>query len=187
LRFFHEQNGGWFWWSQRYCSADEFKQLWRFTVDYFRNEKQMHQFLYAFSPDAFRSAEDYLSTYPGDEYVDVLAMDNYTAFRTNQRLDWAVQTLETLADLADEKGKIAALSETGVNKMPDPNWFQDVLLKALKTNDRTRQIVWVLLWRNESTRHFFSTYPDHTSAEDFRKFKADPFTVFLSDLPDMYK
>lgn len=187
LRFFHEQNGRWFWWSAQSCNADEFKNLWRFTVDYFRNEKQMHQFLFAYSPDAFRTPEEYLRTYPGDEYVDILAMDNYVAFQNDKRLDWAVEMLETLAVLAEEKNKIAALTETGVNKMPDPDWFQEVLLKALKASDRTRRIAWVLLWRNESTRHFFSTYPDHTNAEGFRKFKEDPFTVFLSDLPDMYK
>ena len=95
--------------------------------------------------------------------------------------------LETLAVLANRKNKIAALTETGVDKMPDPVWFQAVLLEALKASGRTRQIVWVMLWRNESKDHFFSTFPGHTNVEDFKQFKADPFTLFLSDLPEIYQ
>jgi len=187
LRLFHEHNGHWFWWSQKSCTADEFIRLWRFTVDYFRYEKQMHQFLYAYSPDVFRTAQEYLDRYPGDEYVDVLGMDDYRFFKSAASRDRAVCSLEILADLADQKGKIAALTETGVERMPDPAWFTQVLLSALNANERTRRIVWVALWRNESRRHFFATWPQHKSAEDFRAFYDDPFTVFLSELPPMYR
>lgn len=187
LRFFHEHNGTWFWWSAKSCTAEEFVRLWRFTIDYFRLEKQMHQFLYCYSPDAVRSPQDYLGWYPGDEYVDVLGMDNYTFFKTSRTHGRAVDNLEILAALAEEKGKIAALTETGVNQMPDPAWFTQVLLKALKANEKTRRIVWVNLWRNDNPDHFFATYPGHPAAEDFKVFYGDPFTVFLADLPAMYQ
>lgn len=187
LRFFHEHNGNWFWWSAKSCTAEQFIHLWRFTVDYFRHEKQMHQFLYGYSPDAVRTPQDYLAWYPGDDYVDMLGMDNYTFFKTARTHGRAVANLEILAALAEEKGKIAALTETGVNQMPDPAWFTQVLLRALTANEQTRRVVWVTLWRNDNPDHFFSTHPQHAAAEDFKLFYADPFTLFLSDLPEMYQ
>ncbi len=187
LRFFHEHNGHWFWWSAKSCSVEQFIQLWRFTVDYFRQEKQMHQFLYCYSPDAVKTYKEYLERYPGDDYVDVLGMDNYRLFKTARTHSSAVGNLEILADLAAEKGKIAALTETGANLIPDPTWFTQVLLRALQANEKTRQIVWVCLWRNGNPKHFFAPYPGHRSEENFIQFYEDPFTVFLSDLPAMYR
>ncbi|HOQ04770.1 MAG TPA: glycosyl hydrolase [Anaerohalosphaeraceae bacterium] len=187
LRLFHEHNGDWFWWGRKTCTPEEFIRLWRFTVDYFRNEKQMHQFLYAYSPDICKSPQDYLERYPGDKYVDILGMDNYYHFRNGEVLEQAVRDLQLLARIAAEKNKPAALTETGVNKMPDPNWFTQVLLQAMTADESTRRIVWVCLWRNESPRHFFAVYPEHPAAEDFRAFYAHPFTLFLSEMPEMYR
>ena len=71
----------------------------------------MHQFLYCYSPDAVKTYKEYLERYPGDDYVDVLGMDNYRLFKTARTHSSAVGNLEILADLAAEKGKIAALTK----------------------------------------------------------------------------
>ncbi len=34
-----------------HCTPDEFKELYRFTVTYLRDTLQVHNFIYAFSPD----------------------------------------------------------------------------------------------------------------------------------------
>jgi mannan endo-1,4-beta-mannosidase len=114
-------------------------------------------------------------------------MDNYYHFRSRDTLQQAVNDLQLLARIAAQKRKPAALTETGVDKMPDPAWFTDVLLPALTADEWTRQIVWVCLWRNESPQHFFAVYPGHPAAENFRAFFRHPFTLFLSEMPEMYR
>src|SRR5207248_2576010 len=39
FRPFHETSGGWFWWGARHATPDEYKQLWRFTVEYLRDRR----------------------------------------------------------------------------------------------------------------------------------------------------
>ena len=78
FRPFHEHTGSWFWWGGDNVTAEEYKSLWRFTVEYLRDVKGIHNLLFAYSPDRFRTIEDYLAYYPGDEYVDVLGIDDYS-------------------------------------------------------------------------------------------------------------
>jgi mannan endo-1,4-beta-mannosidase len=51
FRPFHEFDGDWFWWGKSHCTTEEFKSLWQFTVAYLRDSLQVHNFIYAFSPD----------------------------------------------------------------------------------------------------------------------------------------
>ena len=82
FRPFHEYDGSWFWWGANHCTPDEFKELYRFTVTYLRDTLQVHNFIYAFSPDCkFKTLEEFLVRYPGDEYVDLIGMDNYWDLR----------------------------------------------------------------------------------------------------------
>ncbi len=77
FRPFHEMTGSWFWWGGDNTTPEAYKRLWRFTVEYLRDEKDVHNVLYAYSPDIFRSKAHYLEYYPGDAYVDVLGYDDY--------------------------------------------------------------------------------------------------------------
>ncbi len=45
FRPFHELTGNWFWWCKNTSSPDEFKTLWRFTIDYLRKNKKLHNLL----------------------------------------------------------------------------------------------------------------------------------------------
>jgi mannan endo-1,4-beta-mannosidase len=66
------------------------KRFFRFTVDYLQKTKKINNLLIVFSPDHnFESAEQYLARYPGDDYVDILGLDNYSDFK-EQRLDRVV-------------------------------------------------------------------------------------------------
>ena len=82
--------------------------------------------------------------------------------------------------LAAEKGKVAALTETGVDKVPNADWWTKYLLKALKHDKWSRKTAWTLVWRNKSKGHHFGPYPGHPSAPDFIEFRKDPLTVFGS-------
>ena len=78
FRPYHEFDGDWFWWGRSHCTTGEFVDLWRFTVSYLRDSLQVHNFLYAFSPDnRFNSESEFLERYPGDEWVDMIGVDNY--------------------------------------------------------------------------------------------------------------
>jgi len=78
FRPYHEFDGGWFWWGKPHCTREEFIALWRFTVTYLRDALGVHNFIYAFSPDnKFLTEAEFLERDPGDEWVDMVGMDNY--------------------------------------------------------------------------------------------------------------
>lgn len=188
FRPFHEHTGGWFWWGNKWCTPEEYKQLWHFTIDYLRKTKGLHNIITVYSPDRFKSREEYLERYPGDDYIDILGHDNYGAFRSAQTKDEARQALETVVALAEEHHKIAALTETGVGQNPaNATWWTDVLLANIKSSPATKKIAWVLVWRNADRRQNYAAFPESPTAENFKAFERDPVTIFLEDLPPMYK
>jgi mannan endo-1,4-beta-mannosidase len=54
--------------------------------------------------------------------------------------------------------------------MTDNKWFTQKLGEAFPKGSEAEKIAYVMLWRNADTTHFFSTYPGHSSAADFKKF-----------------
>jgi mannan endo-1,4-beta-mannosidase len=65
FRPFHEFDGNWFWWGANYCTAEEYISVYRFTVNYLRDTKNVHNILFAFSPDnSYTTSSSYLSRYP---------------------------------------------------------------------------------------------------------------------------
>jgi mannan endo-1,4-beta-mannosidase len=189
FRPWHEHTGDWFWWGKGHCSESEYIQLWLFTVHYLFDEKGVNNLLYAYSPDKIDSREEYLYGYPGDEYIDVLGLDNYGDLRQHTtNMPRFVKMLEILVSIANAKNKPAALTETGAftvddeATMPEDDWFTEKLLKGIKYNDITRQISYAMVWRNGNTSHFHVPYPGHPSVPDFLKFYSDPYTIFMSDI-----
>ena len=187
FRPWHEMTGGWFWWGTRSCTPEEYQQLFRFTVNYLRNEKGFHHIIYAYSPDRFETAEQYMTFYPGDDYVDVMALDDYHGLNNKERTHTTIRMLEIIDSLAHSHSKLMAISETGLETIPNPVWFTDVVLPTIKTNSATMNTSWILFWRNGRPDHFYAPYPGHPSAEDFKKFKEDDLTYFLSDIQGIYK
>ncbi len=203
FRPWHEHNGDWFWWCKGSTSEDDFIALWRFTVDYLKNEKDVHNLIYAYSPDRSRINIDdfktgYMWGYPGDEYVDLIGLDNYwdlghpaNPTPADEQLVNLRRSLEYTVNIADSKGKIAALTETGLEAIPNPRWWTDIMLSSILHNDTTKRISYFLVWRNanrarENRDHFYVPYPGQVSAENFVEFKNHPFVLFEDELPDLY-
>lgn len=190
FRPFHEHTGSWFWWGGDNVTPEEYVRLWRFTIEYLRDEKDIHNLLYAYSPDRFDTLETYLEHYPGDDYVDVLGIDDYSlgrpawADRMEIRTAWR---LGKVVELAEERGKIAAFTETGSESIPDSTWWTADLLAALKADSMTRRVAWVLVWRNARESHHYAPYRGHPSAADFVKFYEDPLILFADGLPELYR
>jgi len=199
FRPYHEHNGDWFWWGKGPATEQDFIALWQFTVNYLKNEKNVHNLLYAFSPDRSRikdaaNAKEYLYGYPGDGYVDIIGLDNYFDVGSHwnkkplkeQSVSF-IKSLEVIVHLAKERGKIPALTETGLDTLHIDGWWTDVILAGINANKVTRQIAYLSVWRNANTKHFHAPYPGQKTEADFVEFYSHPITVFESELPDMYK
>ncbi|MBD0400620.1 glycoside hydrolase family 26 protein [Flammeovirga sp. EKP202] len=193
FRPWHEHNGSWFWWGGKNVSIEDYKSLWQFTVEYLRDKKKIHHLIYVYSTDAFQTQEEYLERYPGDEYVDVLGFDDYGAFRSyadEAREQWIINELEIVAKLADEKRKICAFTESGLEAVTDDTFFTQKLLPKLNHNKWTKKAAYVMLWRNanyqkEQRDHFYVPYKGHSSAKDFIQFTEDPSILLESDFMKM--
>lgn len=186
FRPFHEHTGGWFWWGAGHVTAEDYVRLWRFTVAYLRDEKDLRNLLYAYSPDVFRDEAHYLERYPGDEYVDVLGFDDYHTLNNPERLPELHDRLRTVVRMARERDKIPAMTETGYERIPQPDWWTSRMLAAFEEDDLTRGIAWVLVWRNDSETHHYAPYPGHPSADDFVRFYESDLILFGDELPDLY-
>ncbi|MDQ8204611.1 glycosyl hydrolase [Pelagicoccus sp. SDUM812003] len=204
FRPWHEHNGDWFWWGKGYVSEENYIALWRLTVDTLRDEKGVHNLIYAFSPDRSRMYEHegrdaYFYAYPGDNYVDIIGIDNYwdvghpgNRKPKEERIEDFVASLELVVSIANEKNKVAALTETGLDRLEDPTWWTEVLLAGINRNETTRQIAYLQVWRNanrelEGRDHFYVPYEGHPSVPSFIEFKNDPSILFEDELPDLYQ
>ncbi|MBD1389146.1 glycosyl transferase family 1 [Neiella sp. HB171785] len=204
FRPWHEHSGDWFWWGKGNTAEQDYIALWRFTVHYLRDVKQQHNLIYAYSPDRSRLrdshfTEDYLWGYPGDDYVDIMGIDNYWDMRgemdqqlAQQKLASFVFSTEQLSKLAHQHGKLAALTEAGSGRLEYPPMWTEILLTGLQANTWTKRMAYVLVWRNsnldkEQREQFFTPPPEHPSAPYFKRFYQDPMTLFNADLPPMYR
>jgi mannan endo-1,4-beta-mannosidase len=208
LRLLHENTGSWFWWGKQQCTPEEYKNLFRFTVEYLRDVKQVRNVLIEYSPneDAGVNQQTYLERYPGDEYVDVLGFDSYGAPNDSVWLANVVRAAATVSTMAQSRGKIAAIAEIGIssgkigNEELDTDWY-GTLLSALKSDPDAMKVSYMLVWRNGSYNHFWVPYVgpyNHgesaglaakiaESVIDFQAFYNNPATLFNNDLAKLYQ
>jgi mannan endo-1,4-beta-mannosidase len=191
FRPFHEHTGDWFWWGKGNTTAEDYKALWRFTVTYLRDVKGVHNLLYAYSTDVFDDEATYFEFYPGDEYTDMLGFDDYQSVKSPTTGPVLANRLRKLVQWSHARGKLAALTETGLEAIPIRNWWTGTLLNSVITDNDTLGISYVLVWRNanpayDRKEHFYAPYPGQKSAKDFQRFYDDPRTWFEKDLPNLY-
>ena len=183
FRPWHEMDGDWFWWGSKQCSPQEFKQLFAFTIQYLKEEKGLNQMLVAYSPDRnFRNSEEYLQWYPGDGIVDILGMDNYGDLKKTGGCAVVIEKLHWIIDLAKTKNKVAAFTETGLENVTRPDWYDDELGCVLSDTLVQKEIAYVMVWRNDPDVHHFFPYPGHPGAESAKKLLSRPEILLLGDL-----
>lgn len=185
FRPFHEHTGSWFWWGADHTTDADYIALWRFTVDYLRQQRGLSQLLFAFSPggDDLRTVSDYLFRYPGDAYVDLMGVDHY--YDTD--VASLVRAVSVTVAAAVAHKKPAALTEFGIrdglSELTPPNWFSKNFFDPLVTHPSASRIAYALAWRNAGVDHCFVPYPGHPTAADFRRICDDPRLVLQRDLP----
>ena len=191
FRPWHEHTGSWFWWGQDFCTAEQYKALWKMTAERLK-EKGVVNALLAYSPgtEPNGEVEKYLERYPGDEIIDVLGLDAYCSAPDADStliLDFAQKldrNLAMVAKVAKEHGKAMALTETGYEGIKTAEWWTMTLAPILAKHP----ISFILVWRNarENPIHHFAPYPGHISASDFIKFYNLNETLFLHDVNALY-
>ena len=209
FRILHENTGSWFWWGNEQSTPEQYKQLYQYTVEYLRDTKGVHNFLYAYSPNNFWEVteENYLERYPGDAYVDVLGFDTYGEAENNE--NWfknVVANAALVARMADEREKIPVISEIGIRAPDieaskfDNQWYRK-LIAALKADVDARNISFLLTWRNapegvpgpdgKNVPHYWvpanrDENINNGTLDDFREFYKDDFTAFNCDISGVY-
>ncbi|MEO8766675.1 MAG: glycosyl hydrolase, partial [Ginsengibacter sp.] len=194
FRPFHELNGNWFWWGKDHCTPEEFTRLWRFTVSYLKDTKNIHHLLYAYNTDRFSSNDEYLLKYPGNEWADIVGFDIYqrkggedgnSAFIKD-----AGNMLKMLGEIANNNNKIPALTEFGYGQVPDSTWWTNVLFKALESH----KISYAMVWRSAGLRpsgdaEYYLPFKGQVSEKDFIKFYHKPGLLFQKTITreQMYK
>lgn len=168
FRPWHEHTQEWNWWGQKCATDQEFISLWRFTVEYLRDIKEIHHMIYATSPqmdEIYENTKDRLTfRWPGDEYVDFLGMDcyhgrNHTALGSN---------LHELSELSEEKNKPCGITEIGIETVPYNKYFTQEMLPYINKN----KLSLLVFWRNDDimATHHFLPYKGHKAEIDFIEF-----------------
>jgi mannan endo-1,4-beta-mannosidase len=188
FRPFHELTGNWFWWCRNACTTEQFKALWRFTQYYLQEEKKVHNLLYVYNTSGdFKTKEEFLERYPGDDMVDMISFDTYQ-YDDPVKSDRFVKNtnfqLGLIEEIAAGKNKLTALAETGYEQVPFANWWTETLSNAIGQH----KISYVLVWRNHGYNqsmkkmHYYAPYNGHGSEADFIKFYQQDNTLFEKDV-----
>ncbi len=181
FRPWHENSGTWFWWGAGCATPQQYISLYRLTRERF-DSAGIDNVVWAYSPDKDLSPEQYFSTYPGDDVVDILGTDIYMfggQEGVEQYRSRIASQLPYVVEEARRRGKIAALTETGSEGLPMDGWFTGVLAPALDSIGVAYVCVWRNAYQEENPRHFYVPYPGHESEADFKAYHASGRPVFV--------
>ena len=185
-RPYHELTGTWFWWCKNNASPEEFKTLWKFSMDYFQ-KKGIHNLIYVYNTADFKTKKEFLEYYPGSDYADVLSFDKYQysdPTKDNSFVENCQSQFKIMDEVAKEQNKITAFAETGYEAIPYSKWWTDTLMKAIGDY----KISYVLVWRNqgwqesEKKMHYYAPYKGQVSEKDFVDFYNLDNILFEKDL-----
>lgn len=121
-RPYHEMNGNWFWWGGHYKGKYTTAELYRQIFDRFVHHYKLNNLIWVWSVDRPTQPDrEFSKYYPGNKYIDVLALDVYGS-------DFKQAYYDSLKALS--KGKPVTLAEVGVpptletlKKQPDWTWW----------------------------------------------------------------
>ena len=96
-----EMNGKWFWWGYAHGTPAQFKAVWRDLYDYLTNKKNLHNLLWAYSPNnstpANADQELPMFYFPGIDSADIVGTDEYHDNPTLEQYDQLVATGKPVA------------------------------------------------------------------------------------------
>lgn len=178
FRPWHEMNGDFFFWGEGFRTTEDFIQLWHDTVKILSEDFNVHNLIYVYAPNLVSNKAEYLKNYPGDQFVDMLGIDVYD-FRNRNYVNSAIRNLQIVEAIANEKNKLFALTETGLENVTENNWYTQSLYRAI----RSSSITYTMVWRNDMTTFFHAPFLGHPAENDFNAFLDNDLILLSSDLP----
>ena len=184
FRPWHENNGNWFWWGNNLCSEQAYKDLYRTTWTYLVKARGLTNLFWCYSPNSGITPEEYMARYPGDDIIDLMGLDHYEFIGPDgfeesgaRFANELKRCLTFLNVLATDHEKLMCLSETGLEGIPDPQWWTGVLYPAIKDFP----IAYALTWRNACDKpgHFYAAWDGFENAADFKAFSQLDDIIFL--------
>lgn len=213
FRPFHENTGSWFWWGAAFCDEQAYINLFRYTVDYLKETRNVHNMLYVYGPGSeAANVAEYGARYPGDAYVDMIGYDLYHQTPTQANEPGYLASVKKqngiLRDFAEKHNKLYAITETGVadkdksgmdialkrsgNEVPD--WYMQLLDEISEDGGISYFLVWANFSENGS---FYLPYVvekkengilyGHEMLDEFIKFYNDERSVFATDMNSGFK
>ena len=193
-----EMNGNWFPWSGYfygggkelskgvYAGPDLYKKAYRYIVDRVRatGAKNIiwvyHVQAYSYPSDVWNQLKEY---YPGDDYVDWLAMSAYgKQFRSNRWISASDAMSYAYQDLCSiNSNKPVMLAEWGVGEFPEvgdkAQWLTEAFQMMKKRFPRLKAAVfWSERWENDDGSYSNLRVTSSPRAlEAYRRGVADPF------------
>jgi beta-mannanase len=197
FRLLHEDTGFWFWWgigngvNPGGATTQEYKDLYVYSRYYLTKVKNVKNLLFAYSPAKPSEFTDdsgtleYRNRYPGNNNVDVICFDRYGHWNKDdsnnkisptsysEYMDGLINDCHEIIEFAEEKGKVAAICETGPYKglqmVPDdvPNWWKTVFMAALENDPGSpnkglkcrEKIAWMQTWTNQKKDEWWVPIP----------------------------
>lgn len=103
--------------------------------------------IYVYNTADFKTKEDFLKYYPGNDYADILSFDTYQYEdpTVSKSFEQKVNSQFSIMDeVAQENNKLTAFAETGYEQIPYNKWWTETLMNAIGKY----KISFVLAWRN---------------------------------------
>ena len=197
FRPLHEANiDGVFWWAGSSCDAADYIKLWKLIVDTFQ-QRQVKNILFAYSINDFLSEtatspdetvkRDFVKIfnerYPGDDYVDIIGIDFYNKEKSDKAKNSYTtkinQYSNILNEIAIQKSKVAAITETGVLRLQNfdnKTKQNDTFTKCYQPMFENNKVAYALIWQNSKGENaeYFSCSPkpnlNNNSFNDFNAF-----------------
>ena len=202
FRPFHENTGSWFWWGAAYCDSEAYKNLYSYTVDYLRDEKGVHNFIYVYSPSSEAETQaDYEKRYPGDDYVDMIGFDMYhdNPRATDSFINNLKNQIQLVDSFAKDHNKLFAVTETGIRNGSEDallltgntrkDWYNEIL-EAVAPSNASYFLLWANFGENDGyyTPFVVSKTDDvvrgHEMLDYFIDFYNDSRSVFANEMGD---
>lgn len=203
FRPFHEGTGSWFWWGAAFCDPEISKNVYRYTVEYLRDTKDVHNLIYEYGPGSnAESLDDYAQRYPGDAYVDLVGFDMYDSSPADDGvfMGQLKKQLGLVEKFAKQHHKLVAVTETGASNENDlallptgngnKDWYNQVL-DIVSDSEASYFLVWAD-WGKDGA--FYVPYVDavnadgslhgHEMIDHFVSFYNDSRSIFAANQKD---
>lgn len=128
FRPLHEMSDDWQFWGTGSVSTEDFKDMFKLIVDELKSISNEVLICYCPDSNAMIDEESYFTWYQGDDYVDLIGFDDYTA--KIDSVNYFITKMNQISVWALKRNKIPNIGETDAQK--NTTWYSSVMMKTLK-------------------------------------------------------